>query len=300
MNYLQRSLESVLNQTFSDFEIVLVNNGSKDNTAMLCKDYERKDSRIKYIHISQNNGAAAGRNIALDAVSGSYITIVDDDDYCEAGMLEHLWRLASTYDADISMCGSWNDYGDRLEPYFIFNELLQLEKIRGLEELLKREKYNVAPPTKLFRKRLFEGIRFEIGTLVDDIHVIYKVFANADKIVTQGTPLYRFTKHENNMTSFIQSNKLSPALLDEYIQMHKERVRYLSERVPEIKDRAIYSQWSYMISICDKIKTYHCDDCIEQYHYMTKVLKENFQEFWNSKYTTERERELLNKHIMNF
>jgi len=294
-NYLPKALESVLSQTFSNFEVILVNNGSTDNTAELCESYAKKDRRIKFINIPKNRGASIGRNIAIDESSCEYITIVDDDDYCKEEMLEHLFNLATEYNADISMCGSYNDFGDRLEPYFIFDELLILDKAKGLDELLKREKYNVAPPTKLFKKNLFHNIRFPEGVLVDDIHVIYKVFSNADTVVAQGTPLYYFRKHDGNMTGFIQSNKLFPSLLDEYISMYKERTKYLSKKVPEITDRARYSEWSYMISMCDKIIRYQCDGCEKQYAYMIKTLRESYEEIWNMPFTTEKEKEFLKK-----
>lgn len=287
--YLVRSLESILSQSFSNFELILVNNGSTDGTGELCRKYTEKDSRIKVINIKENRGASRGRNMGVDAASSEYITIVDDDDYCQNGMLEHLFNLADEYNADISMCGSYNDFGDRLEPYFIFDDLLVLDKAKGLDELLKREKYNVAPPTKLLRKSLFEGIRFPEGVLVDDIHVIYKVFAKADVVVAKGTPLYYFRKHESNMTNFIQSNNLTPELLKEYLSMYKERTRYLYEKVPQIKERVVYSQWSYMIAMCDKIKKYNCKNCYEQYIYIKNQLTESYKEIIDCSFITKDE-----------
>ncbi|WP_434283134.1 glycosyltransferase family 2 protein [Clostridium botulinum] len=287
--YLVRSLESILSQSFSNFELILVNNGSTDGTGELCRKYTEKDSRIKVINIKENKGASRGRNMGVDAASSEYITIVDDDDYCQNGMLEHLVNLADEYNADISMCGSYNDFGDRLEPYFIFDDLLVLDKAKGLDELLKREKYNVAPPTKLLRKSLFEGIRFPEGVLVDDIHVIYKVFAKADVVVAKGTPLYYFRKHESNMTNFIQSNKLTPELLKEYLAMYKERTRYLCKKVPQIRERVVYSQWSYMISMCDKIKKYNCKNCYEQYIYIKNQLMESYKEIVDCSFITKDE-----------
>jgi glycosyltransferase involved in cell wall biosynthesis len=287
--YLERALESILSQSFSNFELILVNNGSNDGTYELCKNYAKKDFRIKVINIKENHGASRGRNIGIDAANSEYITIIDDDDYCEKEMLEHLVNLADKYNADISICGSYNNFGNRLEPYFIFDELLILDKVKGLDELLKREKYNVTPPTKLFRRSLFEGIRFPEGVLVDDIHVIYKIFAKADIVVAKGTPLYHFRKHESNMTNFIQSNKLTPELLKEYLSMYKERTRYLSENVQGIKERAIYSKWSYMISMCDKIKKYNCKNCDEQYIYMKNKLINRYKEIIECPYITKDE-----------
>ncbi|APF27170.1 glycosyltransferase like 2 family protein [Clostridium sporogenes] len=278
IKYLERALKSILSQSFSNFELILVNNGSTDGTYELCTNYAKKDFRIKVINIRENHGASRGRNIGINAASSEYITIVDDDDYCEKEMLEHLVNLSDEYNADIAMCGSYNDFEDRLEPYFIFDDLLVLDKVKGLDELLKREKYNVAPPTKLFRKSLFEGIKFPEGVLVDDIHVIYKVFAKADIVAVKGTPLYHFRKHESNMTNFIQSNNLTPELLKEYLSMYKERTKYLSEKIPDIKERVVYSQWSYMISMCDKIKKYNCKSCNEQYTYMKNQLINRYKD----------------------
>ncbi|NFA59972.1 glycosyltransferase [Clostridium sporogenes] len=295
--YLVRSLESILSQSFSNFELILVNNGSTDGTYELCTNYAEKDSRIKVINIEKNHGASRGRNIGIDVASSEYITIVDDDDYCEKKMLEHLVNLASEYDSDISMCGSYNDFSNKLEPYFIFDEVLILDKVKGLDELLKREKYNVAPPTKLFRKSLFEGIKFPEETLVDDIHVIYKVFAKAKKVVAKGTPLYYFRKHESNMTNFIQSNNLTPELLKEYLSMYKKRTIYLSEKIPEITPRARYSEWSYMISMCDKIKKYNCKNCSDQYIYMQNQLMNNYKEIIECPFITKDEFNKL-KNIM--
>ncbi|WP_069998869.1 glycosyltransferase family 2 protein [Cellulosilyticum sp. I15G10I2] len=295
MNYLARALESVLSQTFSNFEVILINNGSTDDTASICKNYTQKDNRIKLISISENQGASVGRNLAIDAASCEYILIVDDDDFCDAKMFEHLVNLITRYDADISICGSLNDFGNRLEPYFIFDELIVLDKIQGLDELLKREKYNVAPPTKLFRKSLFEGLRFPVGALVDDIHIIYKVFSNANTIVAQGTPLYHFTKHDNNMTSFIQSNNLSADLLNEYLLMYRERTEYLSEKIPLIKPRARYSEWSYMISMCDKIVRYQCEGCEQPLAQMVQQLEENYNNILKSPFTTVNEAKTLKK-----
>ena len=185
MNFLKKSLESVLAQTYRNFELILINNGSIDGSQEFCKECAKRDSRIKFINIKENSGSSRGKNIGLDSCNTEYITIVDDDDYCDRNMLEFLMDLVDKYNADIAMCGSYNDFGDRLEPMFIFDEILVLDKIRGLDELLKREKYNVSPPTKLFKRILFDGIRFPEGVLVDDIHVIYKVFANANKVVTK-------------------------------------------------------------------------------------------------------------------
>ncbi|TCZ76885.1 glycosyltransferase family 2 protein [Paenibacillus albiflavus] len=297
--YLNRSIESVLTQTYRNFDFIIINNGSTDGTDEVVKQYAQEDHRIKLIHVSENRGAAVQRNNGINLAQTEFLTFVDDDDCCEPQMLEVLWNLANEHQADISMCGSWNDFNGRLEPYFIFDELLVLNKIHGLDELLKREKYNVAPPTKLFRKSLFDGIRFKENVRVDDIHVIYKVFTNATTVVAQGVPLYRFTKHGGNMTSFIHNNSLSPAILEEYLSAFRERTEYLSKKVPEIAPRAKYSELSYMISMCDKIIQNCITDCLSLYNRMVETLYRNIDELNRSTFLTEREKNILQRVTIN-
>lgn len=290
--FLEKAVKSVLNQTFKDFELILVNNGSTDGSDILCENLAKTDNRIRLFHIEENKGASKGKNLGISKASCEYITIVDDDDYCESEMINVLWDLAENYNADISMCGSWNEINGKLEPYFIYNELFVFDKFQALDELLSRKKFNVAPPTKLFKKKLFDGITFKENVLVDDIHVIYKLFAASEKIVAHGKPLYTFRKHTENMTSFIQTNMPSPVLIQEYLLAFEERTNYLSARIKEIVPRARYSEWSYRISMCEKIKglngTYE-----KIYDQMIEDIKSQYEEFYNGKYITQREKDIL-------
>lgn len=296
--FIARAIENILNQTFKDFELIIINDCSTDNTKQICKKYKALDERISVINLEKNCGLSNARNLGVNLAKAEYITFVDDDDICETEMIEFLYNLANENDADISICGSVNDYGNRIEPLYVYDELLVLDKIKGLEEFLKREKFHTAPPTKLFKRKLFKNISFLSGVKIDDIHVMYKVFAASEKTVALGKPLYKWVKHENNISGFIETNKLKPQILDEYIMMQKQRVDYLSEKVPEIAERAEYAAWSYMISMCDKIKTYDCVDCEEQFNHMISILNNNLVRFMNSPFITEREKHLIEKYVV--
>jgi len=296
--YIGRAIENILNQTFKDFEFIIINNGSSDNTRQICEKYQKSDSRIRLLNIQKNVGISKARELGVGTAKGEYIAFIDDDDICEKEMIEFLYNLAIDNQADISICGSVSDYGDRIEPYFVYDDILVLDKVKGLDEFLKREKFNTAPPTKLFKKKLFQNIHFLNNVRIDDIHFMYKVFAAAEKTVAHGKPLYRFVKHNGNITGFIQTNKLDSQLLDEYLMMQKHRVEYLSEKVPEISSRARYSAWSFMISMCDKIKTFNSENCSKQYEYMIKILRDNLTEINISPFLTDRERLLLKKYVI--
>lgn len=294
---LETAIKNVQNQTFRDFEFIIINDGSTDQTAQICRHFAQEDSRIRFINLEKNGGLSNARELGVRLARGEYLTFIDDDDFYENNMIEFLYNLAIDNQADISICGIVMDYGDHTEPLFVYDQLYVFNKVEGLEEFLKREKYNTAPAAKLYKRSLFEHISFLDNVKIDDIHVMYKIFAEAEKVAAHGKPLYRWVRHGNNITSFIQTNKLKPEILDEYIHMQKQRIEYLSAKVPEITPRVRYAAWSYMISMCNKIKTYHCDNCGKQYEQMIQILKENLNEFESSPFITDRERALLKLYV---
>ena len=271
---LPAALDSIKRQSFEDYELILVNNGATDGTAGICHDYARRDKRVTYIHMAQNNGASAGRNAGLAAATGEFITFVDDDDWCEASMLSFLMKLSQDYGADIAMCGSYNDFGGRLAPNFISDEPISLDRLGGLREYLARKLYNAAPPTKLFRRSLWEGLLFPENVLVDDIHVVYKAFERSARAAVWNIPLYYFRKHEANMTAFIHQRAMTPALLNEYLAMYQTRATYLIEHAPEITADVEQSMIAFFMSMCAKIRQNEIKNCDSQYHDMMKYLSE--------------------------
>ena len=101
--YLSECIESVINQTYSDLEIILVNDGSTDNCRDICERYKRKDSRIKLVH-KNNGGLSSARNAGIDVANGDYYTFIDSDDYIMSDMIEQLVYAIQSANADVSIC----------------------------------------------------------------------------------------------------------------------------------------------------------------------------------------------------
>lgn len=302
---LQRMMKCIFDQKFKDFELLLIDNGSKDETPRLCKEYEKQDGRVRLYILPENVGPAGGKNFGLQKAEAEYICFVDDDDYCEPDYLSLFYDLITKYDADIAVSGCADEYdsgdgsGVRIVPKFDYKEIYVFDKIQGVSEFLKREKFNAAPPTKIFRKKLFDGISFiprEKGP--DDIHVIYKLFVEAEKIVVCGKPTYRFHKHEDNITSYITKDMITADILDEYLFMQKERVEYISKRIPQLAAQVRYAAYSYMISHVDKICTGRGIGCDKQLEEMKRILYQNREEFLASPWITPRERDLMAKYVL--
>lgn len=292
-----RTIESVLAQTMPEFEYIVVDNGSVDRSGEIAEEYARKDMRIKVMHIPKSN-IGVGRNAGLDVARGEYVTFIDDDDTAEPDMLEFLYGLAKEQDADIALCGSTKAVDGKVLPNCVFEEKLLMGPEEAVVTLLKRKKYNAAMPSKLLRRDLFKGIHFRTEGKYDDISVVYKYFAKAKKVAAYGVPKYCFWRHEGNNSAFTTNDLLlTPEQLDEYFRAFRERTEYLSKELPAIADYAQYSEWSYMISMCNKIEKNHLENCKEQLAFVRKELAMHYEEFYGSPYIEEFEKEFMRKYI---
>lgn len=292
-----RAIESILAQTMTDFEYIIVDNGSSDKSGDIADEYATRDSRIQVVHIAKSN-IGTGRNVGLDHARGKYITFIDDDDTAEPDMLEFLYQLAEENDADIALCGSTKEVNGEFLDNCVFDEKLLMTPEEAVVTLLKRKKYNAAMPSKLLRRELFDKIRFKTEGKYDDISVVYKYFAEAKKVAAHGIPKYCFWRHPGNNSAFTTNDLLlTPEQLDEYFDAFRERTEYLSAKLPDIADYALYSEWSYMISMCNKITRNDLTTCKAQLAFVTKELTEHYDEFYNSPHTQEFEREWMRMYI---
>ena len=278
--YVRRAIESILCQTFEDFEFIIVDNGSEDSSGKICDNYAECDRRVSVIHKEKGN-IGSGRNAGLDAAKGEYIAFVDDDDTTEPDFLEFLHNLAIENNADTAICGSWRQFENgESKPKYIFDEILLHDAETAVMDLVLRKHYNSAMPTKLIKKRLFNDIRFPIIGKYDDISTTYKIFANARLIATHGKGKYYFLRHDgNNSGAATKYHLLNPQQLNEYLSVFSERTKYLSCVLPNLTDFARWSEWSYMISMVDKINRFNSLNCDEPLAFMLIELTQNRDKF---------------------
>jgi glycosyltransferase involved in cell wall biosynthesis len=296
---VSRAIESILAQTFADFEFIIIDNGSCDRSGEIADEYAAKDSRIKVIHRDRGN-IGSGRNAGLDAAKGKYIAFIDDDDYAEPDFLEFLFNLAVSNNADISICGSWRkSENGEIEPKYIFDELLLYNTEAAVTEIILRKHYNSATPTKLFRKQIFDELRFPIQGKYDDIAMTYKLFANSRLTAAHGKGKYYFSRHEgNNSGAATKHQFLDPLQLTEYLSVFRERTEYISRVLPNLSGLAQWSEWSYMISMVEKINRYHLTNCGEPLTFMLQELKLNRETFLRSPWTQEFEKQWMGSYVL--
>lgn len=296
--YLPAAIGAVLGQSFRNFEFIIINNGSDDGSSDIIKHYMEQDGRIKDVELCKST-IAVGRQAGVDRAKGMYIAFIDDDDYISEDYLQYLINLAESKAADIAYCGSYKaectEKKDNCVP-------IRDEVLTGAEavvKLLQRKECNAALPSKLICRELFDEISFLPESVHEDIFVTYKLFASAQSVAVGTEKKYCFVRHGNNISSFTDSDKLlSPGQLEEYFSAFKERTEYLSAKLPQIADYAQYSEWSYMISMCNKIERNQLQSCSEQLAHVREVLLEHYDEFYDGKYIEGFEKEWMVQYIM--
>lgn len=272
-NLVSRAIESILKQTETNFEFIIVDNGSRDSSGRIAEEYAAKDNRIRVIHREEGN-IGSGRNTGLDEACGKYVAFIDDDDWAEPDFLEFLYALAVENEADVSICGA----ADK-----VFDEKKVMTPEEALIELMWRKKYNMAFPTKLFSRRLADRLRFPEEGSYDDIALMYRLLADANKVAYHGLPKYTFYRHEGNNSAWTTDHSLlDAATLEEYLDAYRTRTEWLSERFPGSVPAFRYFEWSFMISMVEKIRRLKLAGCEKQLDKMTRELREHREEFLNS------------------
>jgi glycosyltransferase involved in cell wall biosynthesis len=296
---LTRAIDSILNQTFKDFEFIIVDNGSTDRSGAIADEYALKDSRIKIIHREQGN-IGSGRNAGLDAATGEYVAFIDDDDYAESDFLEFLYNLAKKHNADIAVCGSTKEENGQQLPNGIYqyDEKYIMDAEQATVNFLWRKLYNAAMPTKLVRREMFDSIRFLNEGKYDDITTTYRYFANAKIVAAHGLPRYCFYRHSgNNSSAATKHHLLNPVQLNEYLAAFRERTEYISKILPQLAGLALYSEWSYMISMVEKIHRYGLNNCADLLVLMCDNLRAHWDDFYYGKYILEFEKVWMERYV---
>lgn len=224
--YIEKCLESLINQTYKNIEIILVNDGSTDLSGYICDDFATKDKRIKVIHKS-NGGLSDARNIGIDVATGDYIAFIDSDDWIDLKMIEILYKYINTYNADIAQ-------GDYIEVYDenivtdidICEEVICYNSEKILESLYGRTATKtVIACNKLYKRELFEKIRFPKGKLHEDEFTTYKLLYSANLIVDSNLPIYYYRQRQGS----IMKSEFSIRRLDT-LEAWKERKKFFDEK----------------------------------------------------------------------
>lgn len=200
-SYIKKSVNSILKQSYRNLEIILVDDGSTDESGKICDFLKKMDPRVKVIH-RINGGLSAARNSGIDVSTGSYIVFIDSDDYIEKKFVEKLYQSMKKNKADIAVCG----YKRISENGTILFENKPVEELnlsirKAIQYILQDKEIKNYAWNKMYKKELFLDIRYPVGENYEDVATTYKVFLKAQSVSIVNDCLYYYRIREGSIVS---------------------------------------------------------------------------------------------------
>ena len=225
--YLKKCIESIINQTYKNLEIILVDDGSTDNSPTICDEYKKKDKRIKVIH-KKNGGLSDARNKGIDIATGDFISFVDSDDYIDLNMYEKLVNEFNS-DVDIVVFGRYVEFPNKTLVTCPSDCIMNKEN--ALISLASFKGFDMAAWDKIYKKSIISDLRFPFGKKNEDYFFTYKVFDKVKAIKTISQPFYHYVQRPDS----ISRSKNVP---HDAIEGAKEQVEYFKMNHVELMDIA--------------------------------------------------------------
>ena len=276
-NYLDKCIETIIKQTYKNIEIILVDDGSKDNSGSKCDEWKNKDKRIKVIH-KVNGGLSSARNAGIEVAVGKYINFIDSDDYIDLRMIEILYNAIYRNEADISICNRYYVFedGKKYLRYPNKKNVLEMDSEEAIFELNNYKNFDMSAWAKLYKKELFENIRFPEGKLSEDFYIMYLLFDKAEKIVYNSEPLYYYLQRKGS----ISKNK---KLNFDFVEAAYEQMMYVEKKYPKLKPCVRSAYASANMTVYNMILKSDGKCSKEEIKKMQKKVKDNFEYIFHNK-----------------
>lgn len=278
-SYLNKCLDSILNQTYTNLEIILVDDGSTDNSGVICDAYAARDSRIVVLH-QDNMGTSAAKNKGLAIFKGVYLTFVDADDYILQDCIEVLYRAIDQYEADVSACRCMVvDLQGRKTPRKLWQEVVLYNNNRDCLLALETDPILVTVWAKLYKAPLFRQVRFEETVRCAEDDLLWpRLFPYLHKLVVVNQFPYIHVLRPDSLMSY---NKFSVNVFEHHraLGMLKEQIAVSQ---PQISYFGEFLYWQSCFYVILKIYQYHQEDA---YVVKLKEIEQQLRSEWRQVYT---------------
>lgn len=270
--YLEKCVDSIIKQTYKNIEIILVDDGAKDNSGKICDELKEKDNRIKVIH-KPNGGLSDARNAGLKIAKGEYIGFVDSDDYIAEDMFETLYNLNKENDSDISIVSYYEIYNGKVIGVRESDKLEILNRTEAIKELLVDAKIQSYAWNKLFKRELFENTEFPTNKNFEDIATTLLLFEKANKVVLLENPKYYYVRRDDSIIG-VKNYKT----YKDYLDVIYDKFLYLDGKYEELDLYNAYNFIINMIWVYTIIVTFELDelykDFEKQYYLFEKLINQ--------------------------
>ena len=296
--YLNRCIESIINQTYKNLEIILVDDESPDNCPAMCDEWAEKDSRIRVIH-KKNGGLARARNSGLEIISGSYYLFTDSDDWLDSDMIEFLYKLITSRNADMARCGFYFNYeenGSEENPFGETNQTQELSYNEQISDLAVSGHISGVAWNKLYRSEL-KDIRFSAEDgCSEDIMYNYRVLKSGIKTAYCNDAKYHYFIRSSSITNSVFTENAFSIIRAKQIIMKGEEEN--KEVMPYLVKGYINSCFVVLHGVIVNQK------CLDKYDYLrNEILKHKKEIFFSSLYSVKEKIKtavlLISKNLFN-
>lgn len=243
--YLKKCVDSIINQTYKNLEIILVDDGSPDNCPKICDEYAKQDSRIKVIH-KENGGLSDARNAGMKIATGDYISFIDSDDYISGDFIETLYTTMKTENSDIVECDIVR-FEDGTTPVIEKenSDINSFSTEKGLSLLIAENKFHQHVWNKLYKSEIALKIPFAKGKLNEDEFWTYQIFGQAEIVTKINKPMYFYLQRSGS----IMGEGFNLRRLDA-LEAKAERQRYIEANFPNLEKQAKTDLFATCIFMC--------------------------------------------------
>ncbi len=196
--WLDACMDSVLAQHYRNLEIILVDDGAKDNSGAMCDRWAQRDPRVRVIH-QENQGLSAARNTGLGAAEGDYVMFADSDDVLSPQLCSHLFHIIE--DGDVAICDLLHIFPNAAPNYCTGTAVTHLSPVEAIQKMWYQTAFLPSACGKLYKRELFQHRRFTVGRLFEDVDLMHEIFYDAKKIVYSNARLYGYMHRENSITT---------------------------------------------------------------------------------------------------
>ena len=282
--YLDRCVQSIVDQTYTSLEIILVDDGSPDNCPSMCDKWAKKDKRIKVIH-KKNGGLSDARNAGMAASTGEYIAFVDSDDWIAPEMLERLVKALQKDGSDIAACTVEMVWEDKTPSCFLTVQTNSILNRQEAQEALLDESLLKHPVWyKLYRRETVQSIAFEVGKIHEDVFWSYQAIGRAKKVSIIDYVGYYYFQRKGS----IMGTRYSLARLDA-LEAREKWYQYIEQSFPELKIKARVALWENCIyhgqMALQFLQKNSCDEVFGVVESITKKYPLSWQDYSNKKMT---------------
>jgi glycosyltransferase involved in cell wall biosynthesis len=279
--YLKRCVISLINQTYKEIEIILINDGSPDNCPQICDDFAMNFKRIRVIH-QENSGLSDARNTGIDVANGKYVTFVDSDDFVHEKLLETLESHINQYNVSLSMC-NYTKVNDSIN----INKTTLNSKNKAVKIISDMEAVNMLLDDqstctawgKLYAKDLFKNLRFPIGKLMEDMFVMPIIFKSAKLIAVDEQSLYFYNQEGESITrSDFNYKKLD---MIEAVNFWKSNADLY---YPELSEKALMHYFSTTLNTCLLLANNTDEFGVSKYLSFKREILDNYKQILNSRF----------------